>query len=416
MAQNMNNYGHWEIPHEFDENSNYGFVYLIENTISGKKYIGQKKFAALCYKWQSYTSSSIPLNNDIRVYGKDKFKFKILIICKTSKDLNESEKSTQLEHDVLNSRLPSGELLYYNKYVHNVKFNLDEAEYGCRGKTISASRKLNKALRESFNHSIIYEYTNKKTKEVMTCSAKEFSKITGITITDCIKLSLGIRKLINNWCLTQNGVRLYCANMDYTIYNLKNVITGETVTGTQSTIIRVTGICSSILSTMINSDKKYSSNWVFCDSHWNLLSNTVDKRKSVTGNEHHLSDKTTYTIYNFNSKEMFSGTRADICKKLNINSDLCSCLVNNNIKICKNEWIVYTGKDYPPTYNYAGKSGITNNNADKTIYTVQNIVDNTICTGNRAEIRKTTGINVQDCVYIIRYNKIVKNWKYVGKA
>ena len=81
-----------------------GFVYLITNTVSGRKYIGKKlaKFSKTTYKtvklkngnkkrkkikgkiesdWQTYYGSSDELNKDVATLGSDKFIREILHYC-----------------------------------------------------------------------------------------------------------------------------------------------------------------------------------------------------------------------------------------------------------------------------------------------------------------------------------------------
>jgi hypothetical protein len=75
----------------------YGFVYLIENTATNRKYVGRKYFSKSGTKqvkgkkkkirkasdWINYWSSSDELKSDIEKYGKENFKRQILHLCKT---------------------------------------------------------------------------------------------------------------------------------------------------------------------------------------------------------------------------------------------------------------------------------------------------------------------------------------------
>jgi hypothetical protein len=111
--------GHWILNEGVvvDENT-FGFIYLIINSINGKKYIGKKqctsrikrkplkgkKNSRIDYKesdWKTYTSSSNDLNTDIEKYGKDKFIFKILRACDSKWALAYYEIKEQLNEDVL---------------------------------------------------------------------------------------------------------------------------------------------------------------------------------------------------------------------------------------------------------------------------------------------------------------------------
>lgn len=82
--------------YDFDE-TYYGFVYLIENLDTGRKYVGRKYFTSAGYKtvnkkrkkirkesdWRDYYGSSPLLKEDVEKLGKDKFKRTILHLCKT---------------------------------------------------------------------------------------------------------------------------------------------------------------------------------------------------------------------------------------------------------------------------------------------------------------------------------------------
>ena len=101
-----------------------GFVYIITNNLSGKKYIGKKlaKFAKTSYKtvklkngtkkkkkirskvdsdWREYWSSSEDLKADVVALGEDKFSREILRYCNSKNELSYYEAKYQFEYDVL---------------------------------------------------------------------------------------------------------------------------------------------------------------------------------------------------------------------------------------------------------------------------------------------------------------------------
>ena len=103
-----------------------GFVYIITNTLSGRKYIGKKlaKFSKTTYKtvtlkngkkkkkkirskidsdWQDYYGSSIELQADIAAIGKDHFKREILQFCRTKAECSYLEAKLQFDNKVLES-------------------------------------------------------------------------------------------------------------------------------------------------------------------------------------------------------------------------------------------------------------------------------------------------------------------------
>ena len=103
-----------------------GFVYLITNNITGRKYIGKKlaKFSRTTYKvvklkngkkrrkkirgkiesdWQTYYGSNEQLNKDILAQGADNFIREILFYCKSKAECSYLEAREQFNHRVLES-------------------------------------------------------------------------------------------------------------------------------------------------------------------------------------------------------------------------------------------------------------------------------------------------------------------------
>jgi hypothetical protein len=111
-----------------------GFVYLITNTISGKKYIGKKlaKFSKTAYKvvtlkngakkkkkirskvdsdWREYFGSSDSLTQDITNLGSENFKREILYYCNSKAECSYVEAKEQFSRQVLESTD------YYNGHI-----------------------------------------------------------------------------------------------------------------------------------------------------------------------------------------------------------------------------------------------------------------------------------------------------------
>ena len=103
-----------------------GFVYLITNTVTGRKYIGKKlaKFSKTSYKvvtqkngvkkkkkikskvesdWKTYYGSNDVLNEDVNKLGKDKFTREILFYCNSKAQCSYIEAREQFTHKVLES-------------------------------------------------------------------------------------------------------------------------------------------------------------------------------------------------------------------------------------------------------------------------------------------------------------------------
>jgi hypothetical protein len=111
-----------------------GFVYIITNLISGRKYIGKKlaKFSKTTYKtvklkngtkkkkkirskidsdWQEYYGSSPNLQADIDTLGKENFSREILFYCTSKAECSYIEAREQFSRRVLESDE------YYNGHI-----------------------------------------------------------------------------------------------------------------------------------------------------------------------------------------------------------------------------------------------------------------------------------------------------------
>lgn len=111
-----------------------GFVYEITNLINSRKYIGKKlaKFSKTSYKmvklkngtmkkkkirskvdsdWMEYYGSSIELNKDVELLGKENFTREILFFCKSKAECSYIEAREQFTRRVLES------LDYYNGQI-----------------------------------------------------------------------------------------------------------------------------------------------------------------------------------------------------------------------------------------------------------------------------------------------------------
>ena len=111
-----------------------GFVYIITNNLTGRKYIGKKlaKFSKTTRKtvklkngnkkkkkirtkvdsdWRDYYGSSPELSKDVELFGKDNFKREILYYCKSKSECSYIEAREQFSRRVLESKD------YYNGHI-----------------------------------------------------------------------------------------------------------------------------------------------------------------------------------------------------------------------------------------------------------------------------------------------------------
>ena len=96
----------------------YGFIYKIICTANSRSYIGKKQCKTIFKRkplkgkrnkrheerdtdWKIYTSSSRELNEDIILFGKDKFIFEILRFCNSKFEMSYFEAKLQFEEEVL---------------------------------------------------------------------------------------------------------------------------------------------------------------------------------------------------------------------------------------------------------------------------------------------------------------------------
>lgn len=104
---------------------NYGFVYVITNITSNKKYIGKKFFYSTKTKqvnkkkkrikvssdWQSYYGSNAELQNDVKTLGEENFTREIIHLCKSKGVCGYLEAKEQFIRNVLETDD------YYNSWI-----------------------------------------------------------------------------------------------------------------------------------------------------------------------------------------------------------------------------------------------------------------------------------------------------------
>ena len=120
----------------------FGFVYLIENKLNGKKYIGRKylwQFRTPKGKkrkvksesdWKNYYGSCPELKEDIDKIGRENFSRTIISLHKTKGKTNFGETSQLFKCDVLTESLDNGEPAFYNSNILGRFYRKDYYDYG----------------------------------------------------------------------------------------------------------------------------------------------------------------------------------------------------------------------------------------------------------------------------------------------
>ena len=119
---------------------NYGFLYLIENKLTGRKYIGRKYFiqkrkpkggkrrVTSESDWKKYYGSSDELKADVKQHGAENFSRKMLSLHKTVGKTNFAETEALFKYKVLTEKMKDGTPLYYNNQILNRYFKKDYFE------------------------------------------------------------------------------------------------------------------------------------------------------------------------------------------------------------------------------------------------------------------------------------------------
>lgn len=114
-----------DLPYEEIEDGYVGFVYLIENLKTNRKYIGKKNFFFSKTKqvkgkkkrfkvesdWKTYYGSNKELQDDVAEHGEEFFRRTIVRLCTTKAEFGYHEAKLQFEKNVLESDE------YYNSWI-----------------------------------------------------------------------------------------------------------------------------------------------------------------------------------------------------------------------------------------------------------------------------------------------------------
>ena len=116
---------------------NFGFVYLIENKINGRKYIGRKYFWSFRKPkgknrkvksesdWKKYYGSCPELKEDVIKFGRENFSRTMLSVHKTGGKTNFEETRQLFANNVLTESLDDGSPAWYNSNILSRYFRKD---------------------------------------------------------------------------------------------------------------------------------------------------------------------------------------------------------------------------------------------------------------------------------------------------
>jgi hypothetical protein len=116
---------------------NFGFVYLIENKLNGRKYIGRKYFWSFRKPkgksrkvksesdWKKYYGSCPELKEDVIKFGRENFSRTMLSVHKTGGKTNFEETRQLFANNVLTESLDDGSPAWYNSNILSRYFRKD---------------------------------------------------------------------------------------------------------------------------------------------------------------------------------------------------------------------------------------------------------------------------------------------------
>jgi len=130
-------YYNGEVFHSENIQDNFGFVYLIENKINGRKYIGRKYFWSFRKPkgksrkmksesdWKKYYGSCPELKEDVIKFGRENFSRTMLSVHKTGGKTNFEETRQLFANNVLTESLDDGSPAWYNSNILSRYFRKD---------------------------------------------------------------------------------------------------------------------------------------------------------------------------------------------------------------------------------------------------------------------------------------------------
>lgn len=120
--------GHWQFCEKLEPTKYFGFIYLIEDTVNKRMYIGKKQYLGAGSQnkgvetnWKWYTSSCKALQEAIKANGKEKFRFYVLDQYKIRGSLGYAE-----TWSLMFVRAPANRSVWYNMLVNKISWSVKE--------------------------------------------------------------------------------------------------------------------------------------------------------------------------------------------------------------------------------------------------------------------------------------------------
>jgi group I intron endonuclease len=200
-----------------------GYIYIIENIVNGKKYIGQTLQNDINKRWRQHKSknkNSIGqiLFNAYQKYGINNFKFKILCICFDC-DTNRYEIDYIKKYNTIYPNgynlLEGGNNKKHNEYTKNIlRQKLSGQNHPNFDKKFSQERKMKISISKKGNLNPNYGKTiSNEQKEKIKNTIKEFEKDKrdkiNKQISETLKLSVKNCKSVFQYDLNDNFIKEY---------------------------------------------------------------------------------------------------------------------------------------------------------------------------------------------------------------
>ena len=212
----------------------FGFVYLITNTKTRKKYVGCKQYyigkAKTASKWETYMGSSKYLKEDIKKRGKKHFRFEVIAEYINKRSLRYYEAYYQLKWNVLASVIEgTDEPAFYNSYVGGKFYrpveSYQDPEFKRKISEAHKGKKVTEETRKKLSEATLgdkhHMFGKKHTEETKRKMSEANSGLKHPNYKGKVEFYLDNKRMIVK-CLS-----LWCRENGYSLQNLCGIIKTE---------------------------------------------------------------------------------------------------------------------------------------------------------------------------------------------